>query len=229
MIAEGVEQRSLAWFRARLGCFSGSRVSELMKEGRKKGEPWSETAKAYISQVAAERMMNPTFVADDGIFADYLEWTSASSKAMRWGEEQESEARKLYMRLNPGVEVAEVSSCKHDTIVGFAASPDGMVYDRRGGGLKCLEIKCPSLGTYMKYRHDIKDNATLKSAKPEYYWQTMAEMSCTGAEATDFVAYCPWLTDPIHIVRIERDDDAIGLMEQRVRLANEAAAEMMGA
>ena len=92
MIAEGTEQRSLAWFRARLGCFSGSRVAELMKEGRKKGEPWSETAKAYICQVAAERMMNPTFVADDDIFVDYLEWTSASSKAMRWGEEPIHEA-----------------------------------------------------------------------------------------------------------------------------------------
>jgi len=94
-----------------------------MKCGRKKDEPWSETAKTYIYQIAAERLFNPQFLSDDDIFQSYLDQVAVSTRAMEWGVQQEESARQLYSSLNDDVEVFEVSSCAHDIIPHFAASP----------------------------------------------------------------------------------------------------------
>ena len=73
----------------------------------------------------------------------------------------------------------------------------------------------------MRYVAEITDSESLKRVKPEYYWQVMAEMSCTGLQSADFVSYCAWLTQPIHIVHILRNDADIALLEERVLLAND--------
>ena len=90
------EQHSLEWYRKRLGNFTGSRIGDLMKSSRKAGEIFGDTAKSYIYQVAAERNMNPTIVEDDELFQMYLHQVDIGSKAMRWGNEQEGNARSLY-------------------------------------------------------------------------------------------------------------------------------------
>uniref|UniRef100_UPI004027E84B lambda exonuclease family protein n=1 Tax=Prevotella sp. TaxID=59823 RepID=UPI004027E84B len=222
MINTESNQREISWFRARFGSVTGSEVYKLMTNPRKKDEPWSETAKTYIYQIAAERLFNPQFLSDDDIFQSYLDQVAVSTRAMEWGVQQEESARQLYSSLNDDVEVFEVSSCAHDIIPHFAASPDGIV---RGEEQKCLEIKCPSLAVHTRYAAEIHDAASLKAVKPEYYWQVMAEMSCTGCTSADFVSYCAWLSSPIHIVRIERNDDDIRLLEERVRLANDYIAK----
>ena len=222
MITDNVEQRSLEWHRMRCGCITGSKVADIMKSGRKKDEVFSDTAKSYLFQVAGERMFNPTFLNDDGIFQDYLDLTSMSTKAMQFGSDQEDAAKSLFMQMNfPEGEITELSSCKHDTIPYFAASPDGAIYGRDGGDIKIIEVKCPNINTYMKYRTLIHDAASLKETEPKYYWQMMAEMSCTGAKSGIFIVYCPWLSKPIHWAEIERVEDDIELMEQRVILAND--------
>lgn len=217
MIIDDIEQRSLEWYRARFGFFTGSEIYKLMGASRKKDEIFSDTAKGYIYQVAAERMFNPVFLNDDDIFQDYIDTTSFTTKAIRWGVEQEDSARKLYAQMNGDVEIFQVSSCPHDSIAHFAASPDGIV---RGGEMRVIEIKCPSLSTHMRYLAEVKDADSLKKVKPEYYWQVMAEMSCTGTNEADFISYCAWLSDPIHVVTIQRNDDDISQLEERVRLAN---------
>lgn len=222
MITDNVEQRSLEWHRMRCGCITGSKVADIMKSGRKKDEVFSDTAKSYLFQVAGERMFNPTFLNDDGIFQDYIDQVSVNTKAMQWGSEQEDSAKSLFMQMNfPEGEIVELSSCKHDTIPYFAASPDGAIYGRDGGDIKIIEVKCPNINTYMKYRTLIHDAASLKETEPKYYWQMMAEMSCTGAKSGIFIVYCPWLSKPIHWADIERVEDDIELMEQRVILAND--------
>lgn len=222
------EQRSLDWYRVRLGCFTGSRVGDLMKRGRKKDDDFSETARSYIYQVAAERLFNPAFLNDDALFSEYVESVGYTSRAMQWGTDNEDAAKRLYMRVAyPNGEedavLAEVGSCRHKELPYFAASPDGLVYERATQTYKTLEVKCPTLPVFMRYATEIKDAAGLKAVKPEYYWQVMAELSCTGADKAAFIAYCPWLTKPLHVVEIERDADAIGELEERVRLANEYA------
>ena len=218
MIAHDSSQRSLSWFRARLGNFTGSEAYKLMAVPRKKDQTFTDTALSYIYQVAAERLFNPDFLNDDDIFQSYLDSVQFTTRAMQWGIDQESSARRLYSELRDGVEVFEVSSCPHDTIPHFAASPDGIV---RSTPQRCLEIKCPSLATHMRYVAEISDAASLKAVKPEYYWQVQVEMSCTGCESTDFVSYCAWLSRPVHIVNIPRSEPDIALLEERVSLANE--------
>ena len=228
MITDNVEQRSLEWHRLRCGCITGSKVADIMKSGRKKDEVFSETAKAYLFQVAGERLFNPAFLNDDDIFQDYIDQVSVSTKAMQWGSDQEDAAKALYMKMNfPEGEIAELSSCKHDTIPYFAASPDGAIYGRDGEDLKIIEVKCPNINTYMKYRTLIHDSASLKETEPKYYWQMMAEMSCTGAKVGIFIVYCPWLSKPIHWAEIDRVEDDIKLMEDRVILANDFINEII--
>ena len=229
MITSNVEQRSLDWYRLRCGHITGSKVADIMKSGRKKDEVFSETAKAYLFQVAGERLFNPTFLNDDGIFQDYIDQVSVNTKAMQWGSDQEDAAKSLFMQINfPEGEIVELSSCKHDTIPYFAASPDGAIYYGRDGEyLKIIEVKCPNINTYMKYRTLIHDAASLKETEPKYYWQMMAEMSCTGAKGGIFIVYCPWLSKPIHWAEIDRVEDDIKLMEDRVILANDFINEII--
>lgn len=228
MITDNVEQRSLDWYRLRCGHITGSKVADIMKSGRKKDEVFSDTAKSYLYQVAGERLFNPDFLNDDDIFQDYIDQVSVNTKAMQWGADQEDAAKSLFMQMNfPEGEITELSSCKHDTIPYFAASPDGAIYGRDGEDLKIIEVKCPNINTYMKYLTLIHDAASLKETEPKYYWQMMAEMSCTGAKGGIFVVYCPWLAKPIHWAEIDRVEDDIKLMEDRVILANDFINEII--
>ena len=225
MIVDNVEQRSLDWHRLRIGSFTGSKIGDLMKSGRKKEQIFGDTAMSYIFKVAAERMLNPVFVNDDELFGQYIEQQQVYSKAIIWGQEQEDNAKDLLMRKNPEWELSDVSSCKHDTIPHFAASPDAIIYDRKK--LMIGEIKCPSVHTFVRYLVEIKDAESLKKVQPDYFYQMQAEMACTNAESGIFVAYCPWLVKPIHIVPIERDEEAIKAIEERVVKANEIVEQII--
>ena len=225
MIIDNIEQRSLDWFRCRIGCVTGSKIGDLMKSGKKKEQIFGETALSYIFKIAAERMINPVFIEDDDLFGQYIESQQIYSKAIVWGQEQEDNAKDLLMRKNPEWELADVSSCKHDTIPHFAASPDAIIYDRKK--LMIGEIKCPSVHTFVRYLVEIKDAESLKKVQPDYFYQMQAEMACTNAESGIFVAYCPWLVKPIHIVPIERDEEAIKAIEERVVKANEIVEQII--
>ena len=225
MIVDNVEQRSLDWFRLRCGSFTGSKIGDLMKSGRKKEQVFGEVAMSLIYKVAAERMLNPVFVNDDELFGQYIEQQQVYSKAIIWGQEQEDNAKDLLMRKNPEWELSDVSSCAHDIIPHFAASPDAIIYDRKK--LMIGEIKCPSVHTFVRYLVEIKDAESLKKVQPDYFYQMQAEMACTNAESGIFVAYCPWLVKPIHIVPIERDEEAIKAIEERVVKANEIVEQII--
>lgn len=212
------EQRSLDWFRSRLGVITGSQVGVLMKSGRGKEKVFGETALSYMYQLAGELSLNPAVVADDEMFNFYLDQTTSQSKAMRFGSEQEENARATYMQVT-GRSVEVVGLCPHPQIAGFASSPDGIVYDN--GNVGCLEIKCPSLATFSRYCAEIHDGETLRAVNPDYFYQCQAHMACTDSSYTDFVTYCPFVANPIHIVRVERDEDAISAMTERVLLAKE--------
>lgn len=223
MINDSVDQRTLDWYRQRWACITGSKVSVIMAKGRKKDEVFGQTAKSYLYQIAAERAFNQDFLNDDEVFQDYIDLIQLHSKAVEWGQEQEKNAKDLFMKLcHPGKELLEVASCPHDTIPHFAASPDGLIRQaEEDGSMRVVEVKCPAIGTFMQYKAEIHDAESLKATKPEYYWQVMSEMACTGCKNADFVVYCPWLQDPLHVALIKRNDDDIKALEERVILANE--------
>ena len=221
-MVETVEQRTLSWYRMRLGYITGSQVGLLMKSG--KSCDFSETAKSYIYQVAAERTMNPDIINDDELFGMYLAQTEVTSKAMRFGTEQEANARRLFSKIHD-VNVREVSSCRHSSIPYFASSPDGIYTDETGK--VCLEIKCPVQSTFMRYKDEIYDNESLLKVKPEYFYQCMAHMMCTDAYKTVFIAYNPFQRDPIHIVPIYPDKNMFSSMEGRIRMANDIITQII--
>jgi len=210
------EQRTYDWHRARLGNWTGSEIYKLMGKGRSKSEKFSETAKSYIIKVLSERMLNADVVNDDELFGLYLNQVSTWSKALEWGTEHEDEARKLYEKKT-GNEVISVSSIAHDSIEHYAASPDGIVKSAD----KVVEIKCPLPETFVRYKLMIGDAADLKAVKPEYFWQVQAEMDCTGASACDFTAYNPFMGSPLHIATIERDNEAIKTIHDRIEEAEQ--------
>lgn len=216
-MVDNAAQHTLGWYRTRLGNITGSMVGVLMKEGR--NSPFTDTAKTYLYQLAAERTMNPVIVDDDERFEDYIRQTDITTRAMRWGTEMEEEARDLYTRLRR-VHVVELGSCRHPSIPHFASSPDGFCYDEDSGVKTCLEIKCPAQSTFMRYLHEVRDNSTLLLAKPEYFYQCMAHMMVTGSTQTDFIVYCPWQQHPLHITRIHADEAVFSKMEKRIVLAN---------
>ncbi|PWB11825.1 YqaJ viral recombinase family protein [Paramuribaculum intestinale] len=216
------EQRTLEWYRARLGYITGSQVGSLMKSGRTKDKVFSDTALTYLYQLAGERSLNPEIVKDDNMFTFYLEQTTSQSKAMRFGTEQEENARAMYVDIT-GREVKEVGLCHHPQIKYLASSPDGITAD--GDVMGCVEIKCPTLSTYSKYVAEIHDNESLKKVNPDYYYQCQNHMACTEAQFCDFIVYCPFVENPIHIVRIQRDEDAIALIMERVELAEQIIEE----
>lgn len=211
------QQRTIGWFRDRLGIITGSKIGSLMKAG--KGEPFSATAKGYLYQLAGERALSKDIVNDDEMFQFYLDQTSVTSKAMRFGAVQEVNARVCYSDVT-GNEVIEVGLCKHPTIPYIASSPDGIVRTP-SGEIGCLEIKCPTLQTFAQYCAEINDAGGLLKVNPDYYYQCQSHIACTGAAWCDFAVYCPFTNNPIHIVRIERNDDAIKAIEQRVLEAEE--------
>lgn len=213
-----VQQRSLDWFRARLGYFTGSEISKLMQKSRDKNAVFGETAKSYIYQTASERLMNKDIVNDDEMFQAYIDATSVTSKAMRFGSENEDDARSFFaQKINSVVE--EDGSVRHKRIDWFAASPDGIVNDDNGKHI--VEIKTPKQETFIRYCCEIRDTESLKKCKPEYYWQMQAEMMCTDATDGWFVTYCPFQQDPLYYVKIEAIPEDQRDLERRIRLANE--------
>lgn len=215
------EQGTLEWQRARLGRITGSKCGDLMVKGRTKEEVFGATAKTYLYALAGERSMNPAVVSDDAEFTQYLEdEVNVFSKPIRLGHEREPEARRLFCKFF-GHDVKEVLSCPHDTIENFAASPDGMCIGQDGRPTACVEIKSTGLTNFVKYRTEVTDAEGLKKANSTYYWQTQAEMMCTGMRKTYFIVYNPYIRVPLHVVEIDRNDEDCALLEERIRLANE--------
>lgn len=221
---DNAEQKTLDWFRLRLGKWTGSNVGLLMKSGR--ADTFSDTGKNYIFQVAAEREINPVIVNDDDAFSEYLSFVNVETRAMGFGTENEEYARDLYSRLT-GRRIVEVGSCKHPTIPNFASSPDGFFYDENLGERGCVEIKVPSQSTFMKYRSEVHDNESLLKAKYEYYYQCLAHMMCCNADWTDFVVYCPFQMSPIHIIRILPDKEAFEEIEKRIGMAENIVKSLL--
>lgn len=215
-----MEQRTIDWFRARLGKITGSAVADIMVKGRAKDQVFGATAMTYIYNVAGERMLNEDIVNDDELFWEYIELVNTSSKAMRWGVENEGDARDLYAKKT-GNSVTETGSVEHSEVQRFAASPDGIVCDGEG----CIEIKCVSNANFVRYGA-ITDAETLKATESKYYWQTQAEMACTGAQWCDFIVYNPFMAQPLHIARIDRNEEDINTMLERVKLADELAQQL---
>lgn len=195
-----MQQQSEEWFAARVGRVTASRVKDVMAKGRGK-EP-SATRRNYMMELLCERL---TGQRAEGF----------TSAAMQRGTELEPFARMAY-ELDCGLMVIETGLVLHPSIDGFGASPDGL-----SGGDGLLEIKCPNTATHI---------ATLQSGRhdPQYEWQMLAQMACTGREWVDFVSFDDRLPELLQYAcfRFERDEGRIRDMESEIRAFLEELAEL---
>lgn len=206
-------QGEKSWFVSRLGKFTGSAIGDLMAKGKKKDDIFGQKAMTYIYDVAAERNLLQAYIDDDYLWDIYQNQVSVSNKYLTWGHDNEPLAVEMYESMTGRV-CEEVGSISHPHIPNFAASPDRLTTDN--GKPLVVEIKSPMPKTFMLYKAEVKDNASLLAAKPEYYWQIQAELSVTGYKEADFVCFCPFLKNPLHIVRITADEDAQKEIEFRI-------------
>ena len=153
-------QGSEEWHKARLGKVTASRLKDVM--AKTKSGP-SSSRKNYMMELLCQRLSGNK---KEGF----------NSSSMQRGTELEPTARKAYSFISNN-DVVECSLIDHPTIIGFAASPDGLVGD---SGL--IEIKCPNTATHVEF---------LKHGKPkrEYILQMHAQMLCTDRKWCDFVSY----------------------------------------
>ena len=197
-----MEQRSAEWFAARLGCVTASRVKEVLASGR--GGAPSATRKNYMMELLCERLTGQSGGAD-----------LSRNAAVQRGVELEPFACMAY-EADKGLMVVETGLVMHPTIAGFGASPDGLVGD---DGV--LEIKCPNTATHI---------ATMQSERhdPQYEWQMLAQMACTGRAWADFVSYDDRLPEPLQYVchRFERDFKRIREMESEIKAFLEELGEL---
>ena len=132
-----------------------------------------------------------------------------------------------YTKLKTGRRVVEVGLCKHPTIAHFAASPDGYYYDENKREKGVIEIKSVGTATYAKYFHKIKDNDTLLSTEPKYYYQIMSELMCVEADWCDFIVYNPFEKPSMFIRRIYPDDNTFKKIAERICEADELVNEII--
>ena len=215
-----MEQHSIEWYRARLGKITGSMVYVLMGTPRKKDETFTDTAKNYLYERAAERMLNDLYAGER--FDEWLNRTNVETFAMRYGTETEELARQNYdLFVEEGLTVKECGFYHHPTMGGFYGdSPDGLVWSKTDL-VGCIEIKCPNPNTWMKYRDGFRRGLTLKEVEEKYYWQCQSHMMCTGTDWCDFVYFDKMLRDGLQVQRVERNDEDIEAMEGRIKLAED--------
>jgi len=184
------EQRTAAWFSARTGKLTASRMADAL-DFLKNGKPSARRIK-YLQEVVAERLTDaiaPHYVTDD----------------MRWGIEQEPVAKAEYT-LRTGQLVQPCFFFDHFDIDNFGASPDGLV----GDGL--IECKCPRTSTHIAW---VADGVVPDEHKP----QMLAQMACTGRSWCDFVSFDPRIQGPrrLFVTRYTPTQSEIAAVEDAAR------------
>jgi predicted phage-related endonuclease len=188
-----VEQGSEEWLKQRLGKFTSSRFSDLLTSSRTKGEVFGQTAKTYISEVAAEILTGEQV-------------SNFVNQAMEWGTYQEDFAREAYEEIT-GNSVVESPFIEMNNYCG--GSPDGLI-DEDG----IIEIKCPYNSTNF-INSVVNDSAYDK----KHVTQMQGYLMITGRKWCDYVCFDPRIKgNNIHVVRYERDEELISKIRERVEL-----------
>lgn len=183
-------QGSAEWHAIRCGKVTASRMSDLMAKTK---TGYGASRANYLAELVAERLT--------GKPADRFQ-----NDAMRWGTENEPEARSSYEFVT-GRDVEQVGFIAHPSIRMTGASPDGLV-----GADGMVEIKAPNTATHIE--------TLLTEAVPQKYaLQMQWQMACAGRHWCDFVSYDPRLplSMQLFIKRQARDDVLIADMEAEVR------------
>jgi len=186
---EMMDQGSDAWFEARIGKVTASRVADVLAKTK---SGYSTSRDNYMAQLVCERL---TKQKAEGF----------SNAAMQHGTDTEPLARAAYESLKD-VLVDEVGFVPHPSIIMAGASPDGLVGD---DGL--LEIKCPNTATHI-------ETLLSQTVPSRYNTQMQFQMACTNRSWCDFVSFDNRLPEELQLFvkRVPRDNLYIRLMENEI-------------
>ncbi len=185
------EQRSEAWFTARLGRLTASRAADMLGTRRDKTE--SAGRRNLRVQLVLERVTGRCM--ENG----YV------SPAMEQGIAREADAAALYEALT-GRLLDRSGFLAHPTLMA-GCSLDGHVGDFEG----IVEIKSPIPATHLDY---------LKTGQipDEYLKQIVHQLWMTGAQWCDWLSYNPDFPEPLQtkLVRVTRDEKILADYERAV-------------
>jgi putative phage-type endonuclease len=192
-IIKGIEQGSPEWMVLRIGKIGGSRVADLLTEGR--GGAESLTRKKYKNELIRERLTGKKL-------------DTYKTPAMQRGIDLEPMARAWYeVKYNTFVD--QVAIVLHPSIDNAQCSPDGLVEATNS----LIEIKIPNPENHL-------DNILTGGKQLEqYYDQVQWQLACMPEkEFCDLVSYDPEMPDHLQgfVKRIYRDDEYINNMQNAV-------------
>lgn len=139
------------------------------------------------------------------------------SDATDWGNEWESEARKMYERVFR-VKIQEVGNIILSKRV--SGSPDGLIGDDGG-----TEFKCPYIMSNHVENLLISNAMALKGIHPKWYWQIQDLLHITKRRWWDWVSFHPYFegAKKMHVVRIYPNVMDI----ENIAIKEEAASQMV--
>ena len=214
MDGRNIYQGTPEWFNERLFHFTSSELYKLMtkpksKQDQEAGKP-SKTAEEYIFEKLAEDL---TGRCDD----------SLDTKALRWGETYEADARLAYETVT-GNSVDLCGFIEWSRI--FGGSPDGLV-----GEDGIIEIKCPfNSSNHVRYLL-LENQYELNGLKPEYYAQIQGNLLVTGRKWCDFISYdprCVRAEFALKILRVNRDEEFIKRIKEALDRAEAIKEQITG-
>jgi putative phage-type endonuclease len=188
-MTEQIEQRSNAWFEARLGRVTASRVADVIAKTK---SGYSASRDNYMAQLICERLTGQ-------------QGESFTNAAMTWGTETEPLARSAF-EAYADVMVEEVGFVPHPSIEMSGASPDGLV-----GLFGMLEIKCPNTATHI-------DTLLSQTVPGKYITQMQWQMRCCERQWCEFVSFDPRLPQDLQLFvkRVEFDPEYVAMLEKEV-------------
>lgn len=136
------------------------------------------------------------------------------SKDIDRGNELEPKAREMYIFMTDN-KVIEIGFAELDIYTG--ASPDGIVND---GGL--IEIKCPRAKSFLT-----QIVGGIESIDNMYIYQMQMQMYVLNKNWCDYVIYNEDFKNPIHIIRIERNEVIITEIKEVIERAIEDIKEII--
>lgn len=192
MKPEELVQRSDAWWAYRAGKVTASRLYDVTKTINK-GAAYSTKRANYLNELVGEIIT--------GRAADMKDIPSLNGRA-----QLEPDARAAY-EFYTGNPVKEVGCIPHPKIDRLACSPDGLV--GRDGG---MEIKALDAPNHLRALQN--DRAILA----EYAPQCVGNLACSRRKWWDLVFFNPYMPEELklHVVRIDKDKEAIALLESAV-------------
>jgi hypothetical protein len=186
------DQRSDAWYQARIGKLTGSCAADML-------------AKIKSGEAAARRDLRMRLVCER--LTNQSQEDCYISPAMQHGIDKEAEAFAAYEAVTATM-VHRVGFIAHDALEA-GCSPDGYI----GAFDGLLEVKCPKSATHLKYLRG-------GNVPPDYLPQILHNLWITGAQWCDFVSFDDRF--PAHLqllrVRVERVEAEIQAYELAARM-----------